>query len=241
MELFINITLDGIANGMIFAALGSRPCPDLPGDADRQLRPGAMGMMTTFIASTLLGRGRVLVGVPGGPRDRIRLGGAGRAGADPPPAGEVRAQPRHRHHRPPRRPRGHRGSHLRQLQPRVPGRVLPERALGRAHQIAFSHFDVFILVAVLALMTATLVLVSGHHSRPAHAGVRLCRGDLPPARRARRVVAHPGLGLGGRGGIFVGAPGGADELVQPLFHGPRPRLRLHRRGHRRAREPRGCP
>ncbi|HEY3842786.1 MAG TPA: branched-chain amino acid ABC transporter permease [Acidimicrobiales bacterium] len=57
MSLFINITLDGIVNGMIFAALALSLVLIFRATKIINFAQGAMGMMTTFIASSLLNKG----------------------------------------------------------------------------------------------------------------------------------------------------------------------------------------
>ncbi len=57
MSLFVNITLDGLANGMIFAALALALVLIFRATRIINFAQGAMGMITTFIASSLLGQG----------------------------------------------------------------------------------------------------------------------------------------------------------------------------------------
>lgn len=57
MSLFINITLDGVVNGMIFAALALSLVLIFRATKIINFAQGAMGMMTTFIASSLLDKG----------------------------------------------------------------------------------------------------------------------------------------------------------------------------------------
>src|SRR5665213_4170003 len=57
MELFINITLNGITNGMIFATLALALVLIFRATRIINFAQGAMGMITTFIASSLLGHG----------------------------------------------------------------------------------------------------------------------------------------------------------------------------------------
>jgi len=57
MSLFINITLDGVANGMIFATLALALVLIFRATRVINFAQGAMGMITTFIASSLLGQG----------------------------------------------------------------------------------------------------------------------------------------------------------------------------------------
>jgi branched-chain amino acid transport system permease protein len=57
VSLFINITLDGVVNGMIFAALALSLVLIFRATKIINFAQGAMGMMTTFIASSLLDKG----------------------------------------------------------------------------------------------------------------------------------------------------------------------------------------
>jgi branched-chain amino acid transport system permease protein len=57
MSLFINITLNGISSGMIFAALALSLVLIFRATKIVNFAQGAMGMMTTFIASSLLNKG----------------------------------------------------------------------------------------------------------------------------------------------------------------------------------------
>ena len=56
MSLFFNYTLNGIANGMIYAALALALVLVYRATRIVNFAQGAAGMMTTFIASTLLAR-----------------------------------------------------------------------------------------------------------------------------------------------------------------------------------------
>jgi len=57
MSLFINISLNGITNGMIFASLALALVLIFRATRIVNFAQGAMGMMTTFIASSLLSQG----------------------------------------------------------------------------------------------------------------------------------------------------------------------------------------
>lgn len=57
MGLFVNITLDGLTEGMIYAALALALVLIFRATKIINFAQGAMGMMTTFIASTLLDQG----------------------------------------------------------------------------------------------------------------------------------------------------------------------------------------
>jgi branched-chain amino acid transport system permease protein len=159
MELFVNITLDGIVSGMIFAALALSLVLIFRATKIINFASGAMGMMTTFIASSFLDKGlgywwtfALVLGIGfvfGALVERVLI-----------------------------RPL-HGKSELNPVIVTIGLLVVLEGVAGAIYgnssrgfpaafsqsgltvghtKIAFSHFDVFILVAVLALMTAVLVL-----------------------------------------------------------------------------------
>ena len=238
MGLFVNITLDGIANGMIFAALALALVLIFRATRIVNFAQGAMGMITTFIASSLLGS---RASGTGGPSWRswsigFVLGALVERVLIRPLQGK---------------------SELNPVIVTIGLLVVLEGLAGTIYgnssrgfpaaysqsgltvghtKIAFSHFDVFILVAVLVLMTATLVLF-----RATTLGLRM-RASAFAGEISRLLGVRVGLlltlgwALAGVAGIVGGSPRRADELVRALLHGPRPGLRLHRRGDRRARE-----
>ena len=195
-------------------------------------------MLTTFIAFSLLVAGtRLLVGLRAGAPHRVRHRRGDRARADPTAARQVRAEPRHRHHRVAGRLRGTGRGHLRQRQPRLPGRLLAARPQGGHH-----HHR---LLPLRRLHPHRRPRVDGRHpgavplhgAGAAHAGVGLPPRDRPAPRGAGGHPADARLGPG-RHRRLAGRPaGGADERVRAVLHGPDPRLRLHGRRHRRPREP----
>src|SRR5580698_723981 len=159
MSLFINITLDGISSGMIFAALALSLVLIFRATKIINFAQGAMGMMTTFIASSLLNRGLgywwmfVMILVIG-----FLFGGAVEL---------VLIRPLHGK------------SELNPVIVTIGLLVVLEGLAGAIYgnasrgfpaaysqsgltvghtKIAFSHFDVFILIAVLVLMTGTWFL-----------------------------------------------------------------------------------
>lgn len=159
MTLFFDYTLDGIANGMIYAALALALVLIYRATRIINFAQGAAGMMTTFIAFSFLSRGwgywwafiaALLIGFAiGAFTQRILIRPlAGKSELNPVIvtigllvvyeglAGAIY------------------GNASRGFPPAFSQRGL---RIGNT-AIAFSHFDVFILVAVLALMLAMLVL-----------------------------------------------------------------------------------
>src|SRR3984957_9067016 len=159
VTLFLDYTLDGIANGMVYATLALALVLIYRATRIINFAQGAAGMLTTFIAFSLLGRGVgywwafvlvLLVGFAiGAVTERILI-----------------------------RPL-HGKSELNPVIVTIGLLVLYEGLAGAIYgnasrgfpaafsqsglrvghtTIAFSHFDVFILIAVLALMAGTLVL-----------------------------------------------------------------------------------
>jgi branched-chain amino acid transport system permease protein len=159
VSLFLDYTLNGVANGMIYAALGLALVLIWRATRIINFAQGAAGMLTTFIAFSLLSHGMgywwafvlvLIIGFAiGAVTDRILI-----------------------------RPL-HRRSELHPVIVTIGLLVVFEGLVGAIYgnasrgfpaafsqrglrvgrtAIAFSHFDLFILVAVLALMTGTLVL-----------------------------------------------------------------------------------
>ena len=159
MELFINITLNGITNGMIFATLALALVLIFRATRIINFAQGAMGMMTTFIASSLLNRGLgywwaflavLAIGFVFGAlveRVLIRpLQGKSELNAVIVTIGLLVVL------------EGLAGAIYGNASRGFPA-AYSQSGLTIGHsKIAFSHFDVFILVAVLALMVATLAL-----------------------------------------------------------------------------------
>src|SRR5579862_1021943 len=159
MELFINITLDGIANGMIFAALALALVLIFRATRIVNFAQGAMGMMTTFIASSLLDRGVgywwaflavLAVGfVMGGLVERVLIRPLqGKSELNPVivTIGLLVVL------------EGIAGTVYGNSSRGFPA-AFSQSGLTVGHtKIAFSHFDVFILVAVVILMIGILVL-----------------------------------------------------------------------------------
>jgi branched-chain amino acid transport system permease protein len=159
MSLFLDYTLNGVANGMIYASLALALVLVYRATRIINFAQGAAGMLTTFIAFTLLSRGVgywwafVLVLVIG-----FAIGAA---------TERILIRPLYGR------------SELNPVIVTIGLLVVFEGLVGAIYgnasrgfpaafsqsglrvgrtTIAFSHFDVFIVIAVLALMTATLVL-----------------------------------------------------------------------------------
>jgi branched-chain amino acid transport system permease protein len=151
MSLFFDFTLDGIANGMIFAALALALVLIFRATRIVNFAQGAMGMITTFVASSLLGRG---VGywwafVLGAAVERVLIRPLqGKSELNPVivTIGLLVVL------------EGIAGAIYGNASRGFPA-AFSQSGLTLGHtKIAFSHFDVFILVAVLALMVGTLLL-----------------------------------------------------------------------------------
>ncbi|HTW10793.1 MAG TPA: branched-chain amino acid ABC transporter permease [Acidimicrobiales bacterium] len=159
MSLFINITLDGLTEGMVFAALALALVLVFRATRTINFAQGAMGMMTTFIASSLLDHGlgywwtfvvaltigfalgalveRVLIRpLEGKPELNPVIVTIGLLVVLEGVAGAVYGN-------------ASRG---------FPAAYSQSGLVVGHTRVAFSHFDVFILAAVLALMGASLVL-----------------------------------------------------------------------------------
>jgi len=162
MSFFVDVTLNGLANGMIFAAMALALVFIYRATNIINFAQGAMGMLTTFIAFSLLNRGlgyweaffaSLAIGfVLGALVERVLMRPLqGKPELNPVIvtigllivlegiAGSVW------------------GNTARGFPP-----AFSQTGLKVGHtKIAFSHFDVFIVGAVLALMVATLVLFRG--------------------------------------------------------------------------------
>ncbi|HUC04477.1 MAG TPA: branched-chain amino acid ABC transporter permease [Acidimicrobiales bacterium] len=159
MSLFINITLNGVSDGMIFAALALSLVLIFRATRIVNFAQGAMGMMTTFIASTLLNRGLsywwmfvsvLVIGfVFGALVERVLIRPLqGRSELNPVivSIGLLVVL------------EGLAGAIYGNASRGFPA-AYSQSGLTVGHtKIAFSHFDVFILVAVLVVMGALLVL-----------------------------------------------------------------------------------
>ena len=159
MSLFINITLDGITQGMIFASLALALVLIFRATRIVNFAQGAMAMMTTFIASTLLDKGlgywwtfvvALAIGfVLGALVERVLIRPLeGKPELNPVivTIGLVIVL------------EGIAGAVYGNSSRGFPAAYSQSGLVVGHTKIAFSHFDVFILVAVLLLMAANLVL-----------------------------------------------------------------------------------
>jgi branched-chain amino acid transport system permease protein len=159
MSLFFNYTLNGIANGMIYAALALALVLVYRATRIVNFAQGAAGMMTTFIASTLLARSvgywwafvavLALGFIFGAVAERLLIRPLqGRSELNPVivTIGLLVVL------------EGVAGTIYGNASRGFPA-AFSQSGLTVGHtKIAFSHFDVFILVAVLVMMAALLVL-----------------------------------------------------------------------------------
>jgi branched-chain amino acid transport system permease protein len=159
MSLFINITLDGLTQGLIFAALALSLVLIFRATKIINFAQGAMAMITTFIASSLLNRG---LGYWWAFLMALAIGFLIGAVVE-------RALIRPLEGKPELNPvivtiglvivlEGLAGAVYGNSSRGFPA-AFSQSGLEVAHtKVAFSHFDVFITVAVLLLMAANLVL-----------------------------------------------------------------------------------
>jgi branched-chain amino acid transport system permease protein len=159
VSLFFDYTLDGIANGMIFAALALALVLIFRATRIVNFAQGAMGMITTFVASSLLDRGvgywwaflavLALGFVIGAAVERLLIRPLqGKSELNPVivTIGLLVVL------------EGIAGAVYGNSSRGFPA-AFSQSGLTVGHtKIAFSHFDVFILVSVLVLMLGTLVL-----------------------------------------------------------------------------------
>ena len=214
MSLFLDYTLNGITQGMIFAALALALVLIYRSTHIINFAQGAMGMMTTFIAFSLLNDGlsywwalAAVLGIGfvfGIVVERLLIRPLqGRSELNPVIvsigllivlegiAGAVY------------------GNSSRGFPAAFSQSGL---VVGHTH-IAFSHFDVFILVAVLVLFSRDARALQRDRARPADARIGIGARDVPVARGARRSHAHPRLGARRDGGCVGGVAHRTNELV----------------------------
>ena len=218
MSLFLDYTLNGIANGMIYAVLALALVLIWRATRIINFAQGAAGMLTTFIAFSLLSRGIgywwafVLVLIIG-----FAIGAASE---------RILIRPLQR--RSELHPvivtiglfvvfEGLVGAIYGNASRGFPA-AFSQRGLRIGHTaIAFSHFDVFILVAVLALMTATLVLF-----RFTTLGLRM-RASAFSREISRLLGVRVGLlltlgwGLAGLAGALAGLLAAPTSSFSPYY------------------------
>lgn len=159
MSLFVNVTLDGVSQGMIYAALALAIVLVFRATKIINFAQGAMAMMTTFIASSLLDHGAsywlafvaaLAIGfLLGALVERLLIRPLeGRSELNPVivTIGLLVVL------------EGLAGAIYGNSSRGFPAAYSQSGLVIGHTQIAFSHFDVFILVAVLGLMLANLVL-----------------------------------------------------------------------------------
>jgi branched-chain amino acid transport system permease protein len=205
MSLFINITLDGVTQGMIFAALALALVLIFRATRIINFAQGAMAMLTTFIASTLLSRGlnywwafvaALAIGfVLGALVQRVLIRPLeGKPDLNPVivTIGLVIVL------------EGVAGAVYGNSSRGFPAAFSQSGLVVGGTRIAFSHFDVFILVAVLLLMAANLVLF-----RATTLGLRMRASAF--AREVSRLLGVRvgrlltlGWGLAGLAGALAG-------------------------------------
>jgi branched-chain amino acid transport system permease protein len=159
MSLFFNYTLNGIANGMIYAALALALVLVYRATRIVNFAQGAAGMMTTFIASSLLSHSIgywwafvIVLGIGfvfGAVAERLLIRPlSGRSELNPVivTIGLLVVL------------EGVAGAIYGNASRGFPAAFSQSGLVVGHTRIAFSHFDVFILVAVLVLMVGTLIL-----------------------------------------------------------------------------------
>ena len=205
MSLFFNYTLNGIANGMIYAALALALVLVYRATRIVNFAQGAAGMMTTFIASSLLSHSIgywwafvIVLGIGfvfGAVAERLLIRPLqGRSELNPVivTIGLLVVL------------EGVAGAIYGNASRGFPAAFSQSGLVVGHTRIAFSHFDVFILVAVLVLMTATLILF-----RATTLGLRM-RASAFAGEIARLLGVRVGLlltlgwGLAGIAGSLAG-------------------------------------
>jgi branched-chain amino acid transport system permease protein len=218
MSLFINYTLNGLTQGMIFACLALALVLIFRATKIINFAQGAMGMMTTFIAASLLNRGLgywwafvavLVIGfVFGALVERVLIRPLqGRSELNPVivTIGLLVVL------------EGLAGAIYGNASRGFPA-AYSQSGLTFGHtKIAFSHFDVFILVAVLVLMAATLILF-----RATTLGLRM-RASAFAAEISRLLGVRVGLlltlgwALAGVAGALAGLLAAPTSSFGPYF------------------------
>ena len=218
MTLFWDYTLDGVANGMIYAALALAVVLVFRATRIIPFAQGAAGMFTTFIAFSLISRGwgywwvfivALLIGfVIGAVTQRVLIRPlAGKSELNPVivTIGLLVVF------------EGLTGAIYGNASRGFPA-AFSQRGLRIGHTtIAFSYFDVFIVVAVLALMTAMLILF-----RFTTLGLRM-RASAFSQEIARLLGVRVGLlltlgwGLAGIAGSLAGLLAAPTSSFSPFY------------------------
>ena len=137
MTKFIDLTLNGISTGAIYAAVALALVLIWRATRIVNFAQGAMLMITTFIASAVINStGSYVLGLRGRAAVGLRARRGRRAGADPAGRGRPAAERGDRHARPVHAAGRGRRDDLGQHAALVPGRVLDPRLRGRRHAAA---------------------------------------------------------------------------------------------------------
>ena len=196
MHRFIDLTLNGIANGAIYAAVALSLV--LIWRATRILNFAQAGMLmfTTFIAWALIDHGASYwVGFIVALRQRARARRGRRARADPPGRGRAAAERGHRHARAARpAPGGRRDDLGRQPAARSRRRSRSSGYQIGGHTVLFSPLDLFIVLVGGGADGRARAAVPAHEPRAADARGGVRAGGRAAARRARRRGCSPSAG-----------------------------------------------
>ena len=237
MSLFINYTLNGLTEGMIFAALALALVLIYRATRIINFAQGAMGMMTTFIALSLLDQGLsywwafvavLAIGfVMGAIVERVLIRPlAGKSELNPVivTIGLLVVL------------EGIAGAVYGNSSRGFPAAYSQKRPRCRSHADCLLTIRPFHLGRSPAVDGRDARAVPGDDARSSDAGVGLRPRDLPVARGARRHPSHARLGARRGGGRVGRSFDGTDELLRAVLHGPRSHLRVHGFGDRGARE-----
>lgn len=218
MTLFLNYTLDGVANGMIYASLALALVLIYRATRIINFAQGAAGMLTTFIAFSLLSRGWgywwafVVVLLIG-----FAIGAVTQRALIRPLVGKSELNPAIVTIGLLVVFEGLAGAIYGNASHGFPA-AFSQRGLRFGNTIvAFSHFDVFILIAVLVLMTAMLVLF-----RFTALGLRM-RASAFSREIARLLGVRVGLlltlgwGLAGIAGSLTGLLAAPTSAFGPYY------------------------
>ena len=224
MSLFMNITLDGLTQGLIFAALALSLVLIFRATKIINFAQGAMAMITTFVASSLLNRGWGT----GGPFcwhwSWVSCSEPGRTVLIRPLEGKPELNPvivtiglRDRA----------RGAGRRRL--RNSSRGFP--AAFSQSGLEFGHTEVGLFPFRCVYRSSRPPpygrkpgFVQGYDVRPSDAGVGLRPRGVTIARRPGRAASHAAGGSRRRGRRAGGLVDRPHEFLRAVLHGPRPDL-----------------
>ena len=195
MHRFIDLTLNGLTIGSVYAALALSLVLIWRSTRVLNFAQGAMAMFTTYIAVSVIDRGAsVLAGARRRPRRRLRHGRHGRA--RPRPSGRDRTAAERRDPDPGRvhLPRSGGTDDLGGQDPLVPDAVLQHRDQGRLEPhrpLALRHLHARRRGGDDGGADRA---VPGHQPGAAHAGGGVCAGGVQAARHQRRAGCSPWAG-----------------------------------------------